>query len=235
MYPCSTLPLNPRSSLYGHPRARDSVVIACVLVGNRYPVEYVYKLRNSVARYLDGAWDFVCYSDRIIDGIKTIDVTNYRLEGWWAKMSLFNPIHRIGKRLVYFDLDTVIIDRLEPLINWNCKFGICRNFTKLGGNFEWPCNYGSCVMSINDSFGGDIWRNFWNRRNEMIEECPRGDQQAIEKLYPNAMCFQDFLPKDYFIHYKNLTDEKPKSSVVIFGGKTKPHNTKFQWAKEAWQ
>jgi len=39
-------------------------------------------------------------------------------EGWWSKIEMFDPVYQIKEdHIVYFDLDTVILDNIDDLMN----------------------------------------------------------------------------------------------------------------------
>jgi hypothetical protein len=42
----------------------DKVRFACVWVGNKYPIEYVERLRRGIARYYRHPHEFVCFTDK---------------------------------------------------------------------------------------------------------------------------------------------------------------------------
>lgn len=213
------------------------MIVACVRIGTRYPVGYVYKLKAMVACYLPIDHKFVCITDRPLDlpGIEKVPV--YDLMGWWAKLKLFDPLWgRVGQRILYFDLDTVICGDLSPLAALDVEFGICANFTRAAGNLNWPCRYGSCVMTIGPSFGADVWRNFNVDKNAIMARAGHyGDQKAIEELIPAATLLQEVLPTGFFLGYRDLKASKPPGcSVVVFAGNSKPHNCAEPWIKDAW-
>jgi hypothetical protein len=202
------------------------LTVACVWFGPKYGVEYVERLRDGVARHLSRPYRFVCITDHLT-GLRGVDMvappSEHRWPGWWAKMNLFDarPWYR-RDRMIYLDLDTVIVGDLSPLADWPDDFGICANFTKRAG-LKTPCNYGSCVMSLAPGFGGGVFSAFTSEAGRIMEACPCGDQQAIEQLRPCASYLQDELPPGFFLHYRNLTARKPDGcAVVIFAGSHKP-------------
>jgi hypothetical protein len=168
-----------------------------------------------------------------------LDISKERLSGWWAKLKLFDPVFRARNgmgRWLYFDLDTVILRDLSPLAEWNGSFGICGNFTRAAGHTEWPCAYGSCVMSLGMGYGSSLWRLFNNDREAAMKISPKGDQQFIEKVYPHAHILQCCVPPKFFIGYRDLNNQVPEAaSVVVFAGNHKPDNSQFPWVAKAWQ
>lgn len=214
------------------------VTFACVRTGSAYGPEYVHRLRAGIARYYPRPHRFVCITDngKAMNGCERLEVAD--LPGWWAKMAVFDTSWRRHAKVVYLDLDTVVCGDLRPLADIDIKFGICANFTRAAGNQDWPCRYGSCVMTLAPDWGVDIWQRFVADKAAIIARNERyGDQKAIEELAPRASLLQEQLPPGYFIGYRDLPKHKapPKgASLVIFAGQHKPHNTNCAWAAEAW-
>ncbi len=215
------------------------LIVACVRTGTRYPIDYVERLRNMVSRYLLQPYRFVCLTDRPQEtcrDVEFVDVSNLDLPRWWAKMALFRRAWRGNARVVFLDLDTVIIGPLSPLAEVRADFAICENFTRASGNLNWPCRYGSCVMVIGAGWHEALWNVFNQRRDLMTTFARFGDQKAIEELYPCASLLQPMLGPDYFMGYRQITERRPRhTSVVNFGGNSKPHNCHIKWVEEAWR
>jgi hypothetical protein len=217
----------------------SELIVACVRTGSLYGMEYVTKLRNMVSRHLMRPHVMVCLTDQPerCEGVVFVDVTDLGLLGWFAKMVLFSLEWRGLSKVVYIDLDTVIINSLLPLTAVAGEFAICQNFARLAGVTNYPCKYNSSIMVIGGGQAGFIWTNFDKRRTLLLSRHVRhGDQAIIEDLYPTAPFLQDMLPKGFFCNYRNLTGHPPKgASIVNFGGSHKPHNCPIQWVQEAWQ
>lgn len=211
------------------------MIVACVRTGNKYPVDYVYKLKAMVARHLPIAHEFVCLTDDVKAlRVNTRDIGHFNFPGWWGKMAVFEFAHQYRDRLIYFDLDTVICGDLKPIADLNVEFGICKNFTRAAGIETYPCRYGSCVMTFASGFGKEVFDQFMADKNRLMSSS-YGDQQVIEQLHPSATLLQDALPDNYFLGYRDLTDSKPDgTSVVAFAGRSKPHNCDKEWIKNEW-
>lgn len=233
----------PRGSAYRKTRSGMSeIVVACVNVGTKYPVEYVRRLRRMVARHLPIPHRFICLTDRVFGhepGIGCQLIGQFGLPGWWSKMCLFRPEWREGKTVIYLDLDTVIIGDMTPLTGLTDEFHICANFTKAAGHPDWPCRYGSCVMVVPEGKVPDLWKIFWEDRRELMANCAQyGDQLAIEALEPNAKLLQDHLPERFFMGRRELMSHKVNqpsgTSMIVFAGPMKPHNCGIKWVHDAW-
>lgn len=216
------------------------MIVACVRTGTKYPFDYVMKLRNMVERHMGGTpYTMVCLTDQPdrCYGVEFIDITSERLPGWWAKMALLKWGWRATSRVLFFDLDTVIIRSLKPLATVRLKrgFGLPENFTRLSGNLKWPCKYSSAVMVIDPIFSERVWKDFDKNRRLMDSIGRYGDQLAIEQLYPNAELLQELLPPNYFMSYRALSIHVPNDVAIInFGGSHRPHNCGIPWVQNAW-
>lgn len=214
--------------------------VLCVKTGEKYNSDYVYRLRNMVWRHLPQPHRFICLTDRPNDltEVETIDISRFGLDGWWAKLLMLDPAMRGHSKALYFDLDTVIVGDLTPLANLKTHFGVCENFTKLAGS-QTPCNYGSCTMVFEATWGYDAWRTFAsNRRKLMAEAGAYGDQYVFEALVPEARLLQSEMPAGYFLGYRDLKNhpvQPPECSVVVFAGKNKPANSEVGWVRESWR
>lgn len=198
-----------RSESYG-----VSLQIACVKTGDKYGSDYVVRLRNGVARHLEQPHEFVCYTDRPVDGVACRPLPA-DLPGWWSKVGLF----KLGEPLVYFDLDVVITGDLKPLTEWS-GFGILRDW--------WLPTFNSSVMVLT---GNE--RHVFDRFTPAdMSRCYLGDQQWITECLPDAATF----PPEWFPSFKanKCVNRVPDGAqAVIFHGEPKPHQC-GGWVKEHW-
>jgi hypothetical protein len=220
------------------------MIVVCVRTGDKYPADYVARLRAMVQKHLHHQHKFICFTDRPNDlarfNIAAVDISEMHLKSWWGKMTVFMHGYRKGQRVLYFDLDTVIVNDLSPLVKLKVDLGICANFTRAAGYLDWPCKYGSCIISLGPSLDGDLFKRFWGDRFEIMARAGKyGDQKAIEELAPNAELLQPLLPPSFFLGYRDLLNfkEAPPASCacVIFAGNSKPHNSVNKWVRAAWK
>ena len=212
-------------------------IVACVRTGTKFGFEYVTKLRNMVSKNFMQPHRIVCLTDQPerCEWVDFVDITEARLVGWWAKMMLFEPAWRERSRIIYLDLDTVVIGDLTPLVLVPHEFAILESPVRLAGNKAYPCAYNSSVMTIGEGACTHIWKNFDRRRSQLMLAHDRyGDQAAIEELYPDAPSLQKLMPKGFFCNYRDLTNHQPHASVINFGGTHKPHNCPIAWVQQAW-
>jgi hypothetical protein len=214
-------------------------IVAIVRTGEKFSFDYVERMRNMVARHMHRDYELVCLTDQPerCDDVGFVDIGALNLPGWWAKMALFAPEWRGRHRVVYLDLDTVIIRDVSELVDVPGEFSTCENFTRLAGNHAYPCRYNSSVMVIGGGMASYIWTTFDRERVAyMTESDPYGDQRAIELIVPDAPFLQSLVRPNFFLNYRNLTAHKPAHAAVInFGGRNKPHACDIGWVQEEWR
>lgn len=185
------------------------ITVACVEWGNYLGrgEEYVEKLQRGVARWMSLPHEFVCLRP---DG---------DLIGWWNKIELFRP-GRFAGRVLYIDLDSVIVGPLDPLAvhpgvvhlrDWGWKRHV----------------YGSGTMVWDAGDHSDIFTRYTPEVAEWFE----GDQDWMTHLGGwDALPAQ--LVRSYRYHCK--AGPPPGCSIVAFHGKPKPHEFTDGWVATAW-
>lgn len=209
------------------------LTVCCLKQGTLYGADYVNKLAAMVARNLTLPHKFVCFTDDnrgLPSDLLTWPIPP-KLEGWWGKLWLFRTA-LLRERILFFDLDTVILGSLDAIASYNGPFAILRDF-----NFA--DQYGSGVMAWRPSSETDwIWQN-WDEAGRPRPE--GGDQVVIEKslramgVVPDL--WQDLFP-GAFVSYKLdcfYVPPRPEAKVVCFHGTPKPHECKRKFITDAWR
>ena len=93
-----------------------------------YTSEWVLRLQAMVRKWLPMEHTFVCLTNVEIPGCNVIPLQHH-WPGWWSKLELFRP-DLFGKedRVLYLDLDVVVVASLEPLVNYPARFAIVKRF-----------------------------------------------------------------------------------------------------------
>jgi hypothetical protein len=190
--------------------AVEKPLICCVKTGDKYGPEYVVNLRNGVARHFPGDHNFVCFTDKPVAGVNCYPLPA-DLPGWWAKLGLF----KLGRPLIYFDLDVVITGSLQPLLCLD-RFAIIKDW--------WQPGYNSSVMVLTGK-ERHVWRDF---KSDMIPSIPGGDQDWITEKLPGALTFAP----NWFPSFK-ASEINPGAMAVIFHGNPKPHEL-GGWVADEW-
>jgi uncharacterized Rossmann fold enzyme len=207
----------------------ESVTVACVKWGKLYGPEYVNILCNMVARNLPQKQKvkFVCFTDNA-EGINPeieIRALPEGVSGWWNKLYMFKPgVFEAGERLVYFDLDTVIVGPLDDIVKYQGKFATLRDFYR-------PDGLGSGVILWEGGNHYILWDSWIDAGKPEIEG---GDQAWIEK-YKKPDLLQELYPHSFVSYKVHASEMFPKDSrVVCFHGEPKPHNA-GGWVDYVWK
>ena len=196
------------------------MIVACIKVGTKYGPEYVNRLAAMVSHYTTIPLRFLCLTDNPqgIDQCDTISIET-DLPGWWAKLVLFKPHPAlVGERVVFLDLDTIIVDNADFLLEYTGSFAILRDFyVKVG--------YGSAVMSIAPGFGSMVWSCFQDDASRIMASYA-GDQDWIRHMvWPQQVdLWQDIVPGKIVSYKVHCQQGVPiDARVVCFHGIPKPH------------
>lgn len=228
------------------------VTFACVWVRGNVPYTdtFVRALRAGVRRYYPHEHRFVCLTDTTLEGIECIGIrANKNIPGWWSKIELFNRKHDLKGRVVYLDLDTLIVDDLTPIVEYDAPFAL----VPPGGTFQGRgklkvvTRYNSSVMSFDVSDRLHRLYDLWHP-----EAAGRlwGDQDYIGQMLPNEAT----MPAEWFPRLSevcdiarangldpetasgsNMSNIMPDARVVL---SKKPKNDvaarQMKWFREAW-
>jgi hypothetical protein len=185
------------------------LTVACVNVENYLGrgEEYVAKLRAGVARHLAQPHEFVCLRES-------------NKPSWWAKIDLFEP-GRFEGRVLYLDLDTVIVGALDALVQ---RKGLLHL-----QDWGWRTpTYGSGVMVWDAGEHAEAFTQY----TPMVPHAFRGDQDWLTHLggwdalpAPPVNC-------SYRYHARKGV---PEGAVTVsFHGRPKPHEIVDGWVPQAW-
>ena len=193
------------------------MTVACVLrSGGDYHPEHVQALATGVATYLPDA-HFVCLSDVDVPNVETKPLL-FDWKGWWSKIELFSPGTFRG-RVLFMDLDTVVVGDLSEIAAYAGEFCIVRDFYV-------PARPQSCLMAWDAD--GDVARRIWDAfradpERHMAEH--RSDQEFLRTVIgDDADKFQDLYPEQvvsYKVHVRGK--RMPKGArIVCYHGRPRP-------------
>jgi len=230
------------------------ITIACVYKsGKKFNQQYVDNLYNMVKRNLTMPFKFVCLTDLFFSAPYYLIRLEYGLRGWWSKFELFRPEVFDTNHVLYFDLDTLILDNIDEIVKvaQQHEFLMLRGFNlearKLG---DTPAS-GIMSFKTRSSTPNYIFEQFMSDPQGNIEktECKGGpggqggDQGFTGDLlgWDNVKKFQDYLPANYItgkLVAKKYTAVKPNYNVIAWSGYPtleqlmNKHN--YKWVNEAW-
>ena len=192
--------------------------------------EYVNRLYDMVRRNLPEGFSgrFVCFTDNpegLTEGIIAKPLPVDGLTGWWNKLALFmEGVFDKGDRVLYFDLDTVIVSKLDDIAAYDGPFAILRDYYR-------PKGYQSSVMAWEAGTNTEIWSE-WERHGR--PEIEGGDQAWIEDF--NAVFLQEMFPHNFVSYKVHCQHGIPRGArVVVFHGNPRPHEVAGNWVEKVWK
>lgn len=215
-------------------RRPDRLVVACVwFKGPNYPTsKYVAVLKNMVARNLTIPHDFVCitpHKDELPDGVIAMtpptppvgqSVAGEADKNWWHKVGLFSPnLFGPSTRVLYFDLDVIIINSLDNIASCEDMFCMIENF---GPNKGHAAHNSSVMLWYPTPATHKIFTQF---SPDVTKEL-HGDQCWIWRVMTDDIIrdFERYQCVSYkYEKHPQWQHRTNATSVVIFHGKPKPH------------
>jgi hypothetical protein len=211
-----------------------------------YSADYVKNLFGMVSRNIDRPFKMVCLTNvpkMLPKSIRTIKVPpllnkhGFRVRGWWNKVHLFDPRHDFGSdRVLYLDLDLLIVDRLEPIVDFPAPFAISTDIAPLfqGGKGLTVCKrYNSSIM---------VWDREARPTELYTEWKPEiaarlwGDQDWIGERLPDLARF----PKEWMKRHSTNPEKVPPfpGVKVVTCTKFKNHECVTmpgqEWVRKVW-
>ena len=212
------------------------ITIMCVLKsGGIFDINYVERLRNMVARHVTIPYQFICLSDVEIPKDVCASLKLKRgYPGSWAKVEMFRPELVEPGRMVYFDLDSIILANINDVLNTKHNFIGLKPWNK--------SNRGKGLLAsgmmawTNDGVYSFIYEQF---ASKMIKEYPAGDQEWISRALmaqgEEYSYYQDVVPGIYS-YKRDCRPKKPNDArIVCFHGRPRPHEVEVDWVKENWR
>jgi len=157
------------------------------------------------------------------------------LPGWWGKVALFSK-DIIPGRILFVDLDTIIIGNIDEFAKYTGDLAVIRPFYRDTG-------LASGLINIGPGSHSHVWEKFCVNplaavrycRANAIPEWNFGDQRWLELNVSSYDYWQDLLPNQlvsYKIHCEN--GPPPDARIICFHGKPDPHDVTDTWVHDNW-
>jgi len=217
-----------------------SLTVACVFVQGEYPytVEYVTRLRAMVTRWIDRPFRFVCLTDRpdeMPDGVEAIPVKKLAGFAPWTKLELFNPLRQWSDRILYLDLDSLIVAPLVPIVDFPATFAITADPPRAGQRPKDSFGH-AIVRRFNSSvmvWDGGTMTSLYTDWTPAVVHRLSGDQDYIGQLCPEAAT----MPRTWFPRISELGTEPPAEPAKIVLAKVPKNHIvakELPWVREVW-
>ena len=215
------------------------MIVACLQVGNycNRGREYVEKLHRAVSKNLSLPFTFECFTDDqhgYPAGITKRALPYPGLKHWFHKLSLFKPgVFPDGERVLYLDLDTLIVGSLDGFANYAGDIAMIEQFfADVNPNFS---GYQSGVMSWRAGSVDYIWQAY---EKNGLPETRGGDQAFMNYAFKQAGSkpdtWGDVLPGQLVSYKAGNMLEQPQVSIVCCHGLPRPHHC-GGWVSEYWR
>jgi len=208
------------------------VVVACVLkTGGYFDAAYVNNLRRMVARHLKAPHDFVCLTDdHSLNGCETLPLTG-KLPGWWSKVELFRPGLFGGGRVLYFDLDTLIVDDIPDMVQLEGEFYGLRPWNKIN---RAAGNLASGVMAWKDGEFTFLYSDFGPKQIGSVMNDQVYFSQGLRAYGVEYEYLQEHVAGIRSYKRECLHLLPSGTRVVCFHGRPRIHECNVDWVQRAW-
>jgi hypothetical protein len=216
---------------------KKPVTFVCVNWGNYCGkgADYVNILFDSVCRNLayGVTGRFVCFTDSpegYAQGIETRELPK-GVFGWWNKLYLFKAgLFSFGERIIFLDLDTVIVSEMDSIISYDGEFATLRDF-------YFPERYAPAIIAWKAGACTDIWESY--EAAGKPTDLPLGDLSWINQLFSKTGykpdILQDLYPNKICSYKKDAKFTFGKDvSIVCFHGEPRPHEA-GGWVDNVWK
>ncbi len=220
--------------------------VCCVFVRGhvRYTPDYVLRLHAMVKRWMDRPYRFVCLTDLPGlfkgTGIDTIHVEPWKgVYAWWTKIRLFDPSIGLRGRVLYLDLDTLIVGPLAPILDYPAIVALLPHEGKFEGKGQRRVvkRFNSSVMVWDEGMMEFVWNAF----NLNVTEHLWGDQDFIGEAFGSrhVLDYSETMPAEWFPRISSIKGEGkiPADARVILAKRPKNIEAarRWSWVREIWR
>ena len=213
-------------------------VVLCMKWGTIYPAEYVNVLYNACRRNITDEFRFVCLTnepDGIHSDVEVFPIPDIGLDEWhyyngaWPKLGVFlNDLYGLKGRCLFIDLDTVILESLDPFFELKGSLIAIDNAPWSSSGL--PPRTMSSVFAFDLGALGYVVEQLQADRDALIEKY-QIEQQYLHEYIQNI----NYWPQDWLVSFKYhlrqplvldrflAPNSPPKGTkLVIFHGKPRP-------------
>lgn len=214
------------------------LTIACVLrSGGDFTASWVDALRRGLNIWAPKGYRFVCLTDDPAVGIWGVPLKHPEWPGWWAKPHIFDPgLFRRGTRVLYLDLDTLVVGKLDDIGSYTGPLACLSDF------YQGRKMIGSGVMAWTVGEHTErIYTDFVSQAERLISGAGRSDY-FYRRYMADADRLQDLYPGQ-IVTLKPIDDSPdpkkhgaPKGARIVAGhGRPRLSDPAAGWAHGLWE
>ena len=196
--------------------------------GPRWLPDYVYRLRDAVARNLDRPYRFVCLSDMQleVETLPLLPISNVKALPYWYKVQMFRPDLELHGPNLYIDLDTIVKGPLDPILDdcWQHDF--------LMSTCPWKGNISCSALMFWRGDRGHIWRTWcsesvqhWLNLYQVPKQIKRYGDQGFIGDHVDHKLMQQVIREPERIDRVRATAAPEKACILFCSGRRKPWDT----------
>src|SRR5690349_7619081 len=147
-----------------------TTTIACLWVDGHlkyYTAAYVARLAAMVRTHMDRAYRFVCLTDRpkhVPKGVEAIRVPPVgSIPAWWWKLRVFDASLGLTGRVLYIDLDSIVVGTLGPILDFPAPLAFLPHegtFIPKHNSHKVIHKFNGSVMLHDAGTQPDLWTNY---------------------------------------------------------------------------
>jgi hypothetical protein len=222
------------------------MTVACVFVKGPYPYtpEYVIRLEQMARRFLARPFRFVCLTnqpDLFRGALDTITIPHVlpgcaEAIGYWNKLQLFNPAHHLAGRVLFLDLDVLVVGDLSPLVDYPAPVAMVADELAR----EKPVHDTNSIgLKIHRRFNASAmaWDAgaadaLWTDWTPAVTRHWQSDQDWYAERLPETAA----MPASWFPRISRVKPPWPTDAKVVLVKTPKNHLAAMQWPwfAEAW-
>jgi hypothetical protein len=215
--------------------------VVCFKWGTEFGPEYVNKLYNSVKRNTTIDINFICYTE---DPSGVECETREFLEPlphWWYIIGLFNLEHGFKEKVVYMDLDTIILGNIDHILSIEEPFITLRDYYR-------PKGLQTAYIAWEPNSCGFIWdklaKSYTPETYNKLRHFRGGTNKWLEDsvgVGPEVPRLQDHVPGECVSYKVHIRDKQQPCNfndvrMVFFHGKPRPHEVaNLDWMQKNWK
>lgn len=219
----------------------ETANVVCMKWGTKFKPEYVNNLYHMVKRHLTIPFRFICMTevaDGIEDGVEIRPLPDFKEPppeylkhcSAWRKIALFDEqVFDLTGKILFFDLDVVVIDNIDCFFNFSDKLAIQENWSqrnRLIGQSSVFCFEIGKYTHLLEKYRQQQDEVLKNNRTEQLY-ITRELGEGNFDFFPDGWC-KSFkfhcMPGGVLNSFMQPTKIPKDAKVIVFHGNPNPHD-----------